>query len=123
MSRYQVLSIIRVTEPLQADLITMSFVEFAYGMSLGCREIVNDAFGFGCKKIIFNCLKECIKSSVSISRRCPKTFRVERIGYIVSCAVVKELSNTHTSGKFVEIRINFAPVNTLGVGAKSKPSS
>ena len=43
------------------------------------------------------------------------------IAYIVSTAVVKEFSNAHTSGKFVEIRVNLAPVNTSRVGAKSKP--
>ena len=58
-----------------------------------------------------------IKSSVSVSSRCPKTFRVERIGYIVSSDVVKEFSKVHTSGKFVEIRVNLAPVNTSWFGA------
>ena len=50
-----------------------------------------------------------LKSSVSVSRRCLKTFRVERIIHIVSLsAVVKEFSNAYKAGKFVEIRVNLS---------------
>ena len=48
---------------------------------------------------------------------------MKRIRFVISGMVVKEFSYAHTWSEFVEVSIDFTPVNASGIRAKRKSSS